>query len=523
MSSTVSSGRPLGAADVFASFLCLYLLTASRSLPFGDALPMWEAAQSLARHGSFAIDLRWPVNAPVGRGGHYYPVAALLACLVHLPGAFLQRALGALAPARAGELVVATSQLGPILLGALTPALFFRLLGQLGYSRRQAAWTTLLLGTGTSLWVYARCPYSEILQAACGVAFLGALLRAGETPTRAAFLRWGLTFALLINAKNIYLACLPGALIYLFLRLRTRRRDLWSGLAWAGLGLAPGLFALGVYNALRWGSVATTGYEPVTIGFWRENIFFGLWGLLLSPGKSLFLFSPPLLLGLLGIRRLVKQRPHVALAIGLSVGPIVLIYARYLFWSGDWGWGPRFLVFALPAFILPAAELFDRDRPPGRAQLAGVGALLLAGVAVQGLGNAFVWNDFINIAREAQRAWLGRPDSGGTPLAPEPCFSCFEEVYGVEWLPPMQPIAGHEWLLRHKLAGDDWQVAAEDAPWTRQTSLRLNIERSYDAAKINWWPLAASHARPLPIALLSALILVITTPLRRWRDALRRE
>jgi hypothetical protein len=506
---------------VFVTFFCLYLLTAAGSLPFGDALPMWEAAQSLARHGSFAIDLRWPVNAPVGRSGHYYPVAALLACLVHLPGALLQRVLGAVAPARAGALVVATSQLGPILLGALAPALFFRLLGQLGYSRRQAAWTTLLLGTGTSLWVYARCPYSEILQATCLVVFLGALLRAGETPTRAAFLRWGLTVALLINAKNIYLACLPGALVYLFLRLRARRLDLWSGLGWAGLGLAPGLIALAAYNFLRWGGAATTGYEGVTIGFWRENVFFGLWGLLLSPGKSLFLFSPPLLLGLLGIRRLLAQRPHVALAIGLSVGPIVLLYGRYLFWSGDWGWGPRFLVFALPALLLPAAELFDRDRPPGRARLAGVGALLLAGVAVQGIGNAFAWNDFINIAREAQGAWLGRPNTGGTPLAPAPCFSCFEEVYGVDWLPPMQPIAGHWWLLRHKLTGDDWRVAARDAPWTRYTALNLNIQRSYEAAKINWWPFAASHPRPLPIALLSVLVLSLTMPLRRWLRALR--
>jgi hypothetical protein len=281
--------------------------------------------------------------------------------------------------------------------------------------------------------------------------------------------------------------------------------------------------ALGAYNFARWGSPFTTGYEAVTVGFWRENVLVGLWGQFLSPGKSAFLFSPPLLLGLLGIRRLVTRRPHVALAISLTVGPIVLVCARYLFWSGDWAWGPRFLVFALPALLLPAAELFDRDRPPRRALWAGIGALLLAGVAVQGLGNAFVWNDFINIARQAQVSWLGRPDTRGTVLAPAPCPSCFEEVYGVDWLPSMQPIAGHWWLLRHKLAGDDWEVATADAPWTRYTSLGLDVERPYAAATINWWPIAAANRRPWLIAILSLLVLAVTTPLRRWGRALGAE
>src|SRR5450432_3909771 len=159
---------------------------------------MWEAARNLVRHGSFAIGTRWPINAPLGRGGHYYPVAALLACLTHVPGALLEAILGAAAPLRAPQLAVLTSQLGPVVLGALTPALFFRLLLQVGYSRRQSAWTTLLLGAGTSIWVYAHRPYSEAVQAVCFVVFLGTLLRAAETPTRGAFFRWGLAIALLV-------------------------------------------------------------------------------------------------------------------------------------------------------------------------------------------------------------------------------------------------------------------------------------------------------------------------------------
>jgi hypothetical protein len=257
---------------------------------------------------------------------------------------------------------------------------------------------------------------------------------------------------------------------------------------------------------------------------------------LLSPGKSVFLYSPPLLAALWGARRLWQNRRPVAVAVLAVVTPVVLVYARYLFWSGDWAWGPRYLVFALPALLLPVAELFEPLSEPGgavtspvprrlsrssrRAGRLAIVVLWAAGAAVQGLGNVFYWDDFINIARQTQQSWLGRPDVSGTPLAPAPCFSCFEEVYGIEWLPPLQPIAGHWWLLRHKAAGDDWKTAEADAPWKRYTSSTANIQASYEAADIDWWPLGVPASRGLAVVVI-ALLLFLAIPLRPWLTALR--
>jgi hypothetical protein len=522
--SGASGARTLRDSDVFVGFLCVYLLTASRTPPFGDAVPMWEAAQNLVRHGSFAIDMRWPVNAPAGPDGRYYPVAALLACLVHVPGALLQVALAALAPGRAAAFVAVTSQLGPLILGGLTPMLFFRLLKRLGYGVRPAASATLLLGLGTFVWVYAHRPYSEILQTVCFVFFLGSLFDAANPPRRTAFIRWGFSAALLVNSKNVFFVCLPGATIFLLMRLRDRSnfsaRVFATAMGWACVGLAPGLIALGWYNHTRWGSVFDSGYGRVTTDFWRENIFVGLWGQFLSPGKSIFLYAPPLLLAAIGLRRLWTTRREVAIAIGLVVGPVVLLYARYLFWSGDWGWGPRYLVFALPALMIPVAELFPTERRLGPPMRAGVAATLVLGIAVQCLGNAFCWDDFINISRQAQQSWLGRPNTTGTVLAPYPCFSCFEEVYPTEWLPVMQPIEGHFWLLGHRLAGDDWRTAEADAPWKRYTSLPLDIRQSYDAAEIDWWPLGTEQGVWSPMLIILGL-LALAIPIRPWIAALR--
>jgi hypothetical protein len=510
-----ASRRPLSATDVFVAFLALYLLTARIGLPFGDSVPMWKAAESLVRHGTFSIDVRWPVNAPVGRDGHYYPVAALLACLIHVPGALLQRGLEALG--LSSQTVVITSQLGPLVVGALIPALFFRLLRYLGYGVRAAAGTTLLLGAGTSLWVYAHQPYSEILQAACFLAFFDTLLRAGEAGTKRSFILLGITLGLLVNAKNVYVVCIPAAAVFLVVLRRADRRALAIGSGWTALGFAPGLIALLLYNYLRWGSITSSGYEAVTHGFWNHNVLWGLWGQLFSPGKSVFLFSPVLLLALVGTPRLVARRPTVALAIGLTVVPIVLIYARYQFWSGDWGWGPRYLVFALPVLVLPVAELFSPEARLGRGLRIGVATTFIAAFGVQAVGNLMSWDSFTDVAVQAQRSWLGRPDSRGTVLAPYPCPSCFEHVYGVQWLPPMQPISGQWWLARHKLAGDDWKTAEADAPWKAYTSLPLDIKEAYESASVDIWVALLPPGRRLPLFLLVTLLAALAIPVRRWR------
>jgi hypothetical protein len=523
-----SPARSLEASDVFVGFLCLYLFTVGFTPPRGDAVPMWDAAINLVRHGTFAIDLRWPNNAPTGRGGHYYPVAALLACLSHVPGAALQLLIGRVAPSAAPGLIVFTSKLGPLVCGALTPTLFFLLLLEQGYQRRQAAWATLMLGTATIIFVYTHHPYSEMVQTVCFLAFFRGLLRAAEQPSPRVFLGLGFAAGLLVNAKNVYFVCLPGAVVYLFVAFRARRDVLWSrhvlwrGLRWGALGLAPGLLAFAAYNQVRWGSIASSGYGAVTVGFWRGNVFFGLWGQLFSPGRSLFLFSPPLVLGIFGARRLVARRPGLALALALLVGPLLVLYARYLFWSGDWCWGPRYLVFAIPVLMIPVAELFDDEHPLRPAARLAVGAVFVGGLAVQTVGTAFYWDDFIAISRQVQYQWLGHPDSSGSPMAPYPCFSCFDELYAVQWLPATQPIEGHWWLLRHRLAGDDWRTAERDAPWSRYTSLTLNIERSYDYAEIDWWPFLAPPGRRLPLVLLVLLVLPVVIPWRPWRTALGR-
>jgi hypothetical protein len=259
-----------------------------------------------------------------------------------------------------------------------------------------------------------------------------------------------------------------------------------AALPFAGLAL--------LYNYARWGNVFAAGYDLSSEAGIRENIAVGLWGMFLSPGKSVFLYSPPLLAGLVGLPRAIRRWPHFLPAALLTVGPPVLVYARLLFWSGDYAWGPRYLVFAVPVMLLPACVLVDdllrAARIRKRVLAAGaLGALLLAGGFVQYLGNAFYWDHFIRIQSEAAQRWLGRPSPTGNCAGegPHGSAACFESMHPMQWLPPFQPIVGHYWMLRHVPDEDGWVVAEKDAPWHRYTSAQINIASSWNRARFDWW------------------------------------
>ena len=177
----------------------------------------------------------------------------------------------------------------------------------------------------------------------------------------------------------------------------------------------------------------------------------------------------------------------------LTIGPVVLLYARTTFWHGDWCWGPRYLVFVVPVLFLPAVLWADHA-----VLQVGLGArvrqglalvVLAAGLGVQLLGSAFYWDHFLRIDHEARPQWLGRPNRAGasTPDRGGWCDPCVEDLYGVNWLPAFSPLEGHLWLARHVPFRHNAQQALVDAPWRRYTSLTLDIGRSYPRTRVDWW------------------------------------
>lgn len=479
---------------LFLATFAVVMLLGGREQPWGDALVMWEVADSMATRGEFTLGGEWPPMAARGADGRFYAQYPWMTSLVHVPGAWLMRLID-YKSAWASFFWPLLAHLAPALAGAFAVARTHRVLERLGLAGEAALLTAAALAGSTLLLVYARSPYSDVLQAALMVGLADAMLawRAAPGPRRA--LALGVWIGLLANTKLILLSgpLLAGALVAVHMRDRLRLLARDAGLALVGAAPFAGLALL--YNEHRWGSAWVTGYE-LNASLMRGSLFDGLWGLFLSPGGSVFLYAPPLVLAALGLPRLLRRTGwDGALVLALAAAPIVL-HARYLGWWGGWSWGPRYLVFAVPLLIVPLAAWLEGvlARPRGRARaalLAGFGGVLALGLCVQLLGAAFYWDHWIRISRGAAHAWLGEPDRAGAWLPTrgrDHCDSCYEDSFHRAWLPEFSAIRGHAWMLRHTLAGDDAATAAADAPWTRATTLHVDIAPSWRRVRLDFWP-----------------------------------
>jgi hypothetical protein len=516
--------RLRGSIYLFVAIAALYLFSTSRERPWGDATPIWEVADSIAYSHNFHAKTRWPLTLPNGKDGSLYGLAPLFQSVIHVPGAYLQRELARIFPAHWQISWRFTSHLAPTLLGTLACVMFFGLCRRLRMKPIPAAACTVALAFASSVWVYSRYPYSETLQLVCFTGFFAKLLDVRERPTWRQAALLGTWAGLLVNAKPVFLVSVLGGGLYLVWVLRKN----WRALLLVSLVSIAAAVPFGAiylwYNYLRWGSIYSTGYglafagstigaaggvagagaaPPPPPNVLHELGLIGLWGMFMSPGKSVFLYCPPLLVALFGFPRFVRRYRHIAAAMLCTILPSLFVHARMISWAGDYAWGPRYLTFALGVLLVPAG-FFMEDLLAHASKLRRLlhvtvlTSILALGGFVTYLGNAIYWDHYIRIQQEAAQGWLGMPNNTGDGISTPgmPCPVCFETIYGLQWLPTFNHIVGNYWLWTHLPKNHDWITAERDAPWRRYTHLNINIAQNYARARIDWWFIEYRPAHP---------------------------
>jgi len=393
------------AAAILLLLSGLYLLTMSGHTYSADEETMVAVTRGIVESGRVAVVVE--DGAPVaalrpGLGGLGYSPYGVLPSLLALPLYALGALAGALGPAAeeyAARLAVGALN-GPVT--AATAAVLALWSRRLGASRGWALALALLYGFCTFAWPYARTFFSEPLAAllllvaaeradaggqrlAAGRAGLQGGAGASAATTRRAsadFLCSGLAAGLLLATRIASGVALPAVGLYvLWHGLRAWRRAdspaavLGPLVAWAA-GLLPGLALVVWYNLARFGTPLATGYASEAELF-TTPLGEGLYGLLLSSGKGVIWYAPPLLLALPGSWRLWRRgaggRGAALLAWALFLGHL-LLYARWGEWQGGGVWGPRFLLPVVAPLLALAAGL----SPPGRAERGA----LVGGAAV---------------------------------------------------------------------------------------------------------------------------------------------
>lgn len=381
---------------LFALTFLLYLSTAVGVLELGDDWSMLQVTRSIVEYGQVAVPETTPGSAP-GVDGLYYSKyglgQSLLAIPFYVAGIKLSSLTGIASVAdgdrlgQATPLTYSVTLLG-MLATALSVALFFLSARLMGFGPRASGFAALGLGLGTFAWYWALTFMTEPVSMLMLLVAFYAQLRDATRPAYAWLLLAGsaLGFALLLRIGN--LGVLPGFGLWLVWEVaRTSggiRRAVLRIASWL-VPVMAGIAGFLAYNALRFGDVAELGYGPPA-GHLAGKMWVGVYGLLFSPGRSMFLYAPILIAAAVGWIPLWRTRRRIAIAVALILVPFILLHARLPYWDGGGCWSPRYVASILPFLMLGFAALVDRV--PSRAGWVALALVAILSVGVQILGIA---------------------------------------------------------------------------------------------------------------------------------------
>jgi hypothetical protein len=293
--------------------------------------------------------------------------------------------------------------LSNIYITALSAVFLFLSIVLLGYSKQTAFLTGMLFGLGTMVWPYSKTYFRDPL-AMLFVSLAWTLLLFIKTNQQSKGIRaaaWaGLILAVLggILSKNTATLLVPVILLDLIvhyaerLSLQNIRQILlehWKKTAVIG-GAVLALVFLWLFVVPGEGMftrISYDYYEYLITAFLSKphpGFFRALVGPLVSPGKSIFIYSPVLVLAVMGS---VKCRETAWPAWSYL---FLLILGQAVFYDDQWWgfiqWGLRYLLPSLPLVMIAAAPAVDRwsKTRPGKTGLLLVG---LGSVLIQIIGS----------------------------------------------------------------------------------------------------------------------------------------
>ncbi|HZD66359.1 MAG TPA: glycosyltransferase family 39 protein [Acidimicrobiales bacterium] len=397
---------PLGLL-LFLLVAAIYVLTTSGEIQTIDIGETLDVAQNMVRHGSFAIP-QIPVvsggGAVAGVGGQHFAPHGIGMSLLFAPIVLL---LDAIYGVPHSSLVLFSISFVDPLLAAVGVVVLYLLARDLDVGEGPAIGVGLLFAFASTQWAYAHVAFDAIPSETFLLIAIWCLYRFSIVTERRSW--WllcsgaALGFSVLIRAQ-VALA-VPFALCFLVVRSwpAIKRKDFIRAATWFlswGLPLLGSAAVVGWFDLVRFGSILNNGHNSDPNTALNFPLLSGLHGLLASPGKSIFLFAPAVVLGVIGTVAFFRKRRLFAVVVVGIVIVNLLLNAKLHNWPGDEAWGPRFLVPFVGLAVLPAAFLlvrWNRMRWLWRSAIILVG---LVGVGVQLLANAF---NYLAI----ERSWGG--------------------------------------------------------------------------------------------------------------------
>jgi hypothetical protein len=141
-------------------------------------------------------------------------------------------------------------------------------------------------------------------------------------------------------------------------------------------------------------------------------------GLLISPSRGLFVYSPILILSIIGylnISKIPNKKIRLFLYLfGFSILFDILLYSSFGAWWAGWTYGPRYLTGILPVMVIYVGLFLDKDNnfdKFDKKKILSIGLILLLiwSIFVQIVGAFYYpngdWDGKPNINLHPERVW----------------------------------------------------------------------------------------------------------------------
>jgi len=357
---------------LFKFKLCLFLLVFTIYLFFSSGHPWIEADHQLLVSRSLIRNYSLSIGNPnygfsfKGRDGRYYDPHGLANALIMTPIAIIELVANKVLDLDMGQFISFLGNLTGIIASSLACLVFFLILFLLGRPLKICFFTTLCAAFLSIIFPYATGNYEGNLNMLFILSSLYFLLRFSKEKKILHLIYGGLFAGLTIITRDFSWLFLFWVILFISW-FSFKKNDFRIGAVFI-LTILPCLSLWGYYNWLRTGKFYLSVVAMLNLsdkfaqGSPTNNIIFGLKGLFLSSGASIFVYSPILVFSLFGWKEFFQKKKKECILIFSIVVTFLLANAKIRSWFGLWGWGPRYTLEITPLILLPLGFWLTTDR-----------------------------------------------------------------------------------------------------------------------------------------------------------------
>ncbi|WP_321508349.1 glycosyltransferase family 39 protein [uncultured Methanoregula sp.] len=303
--------------------------------------------------------------------------------------------------------VFITGHVASALIAALSCIVLYLTLKKL-VSNQIAIISTCIFAFATATWsISSQALWQHGIAELLLILMIYLIVRNEEVPSSSNMVGLGLLAGLFIFNRPPDAVLLIPVLGYIIFRYRNRLRYFLAA------GIVSGIPFL-VYNYCIFGNIFGGYINNLSLFHLDWQFWSSYLALLVSPSRGLFIYSPVLVLSIIGYFRLDTIKNQNIAAMLRWFGPVILfdilVYSLFYDWKGGYCFGPRFLTGMLPVLVIFLAvflEVFRNSRlsaPKKQCISAFILMLVILSVIIQVIG-VFCFPFIIDIDTPPDRIW----------------------------------------------------------------------------------------------------------------------